>query len=127
MLSIIGFDQNAAEEDCERINEVYQFILKNYNENPTLGEVSKIANMSMTAFCRYFKSRSNKTYTQFLNEIKIGNACKLLVDNKLSISQICFEIGFNNFTHFNKQFKKIMHLSPKQYQQKYLAGILPHS
>ncbi|MGN6342867.1 MAG: AraC family transcriptional regulator [Ginsengibacter sp.] len=121
LLSSMGFTQNANEEECERINNVYQFIIKNYSTNPTLEEVSSIANMSITAFCRYFKSCTNKTYTQFLNEIKIGNACKLLIDNKLSISQICFEIGFNNFTHFNSQFKRIMDLSPRQYQQRHLS------
>ena len=125
LLSSIGFIQNADENDYERINEVYQFIIKNYKDNPTLEQVANKANMSITAFCRYFKSHTNKTYTVFLNEIKIGNACKLLIDNKLSISSICFEIGFNNFTHFNKQFKKIMRLTPREYQQKYLSGVLP--
>lgn len=125
LLSSIGFIRNADEHDYERINDVYQFIIKNYKDNPTLEQVANIANMSITTFCRYFKSRTNKTYTEFLNEIKIGNACKLLIDNKLSISHICFEIGFNNFTHFNKQFKKIMSLTPREYQQKYLGGVVP--
>lgn len=107
------------EDDCERMNKVYQFLMDNYMESPSLEQVSKIASMSATAFCRYFKSHTNKTYTQFLNEIKIGNACKLLIDNNLSISQICFEIGFNNFTHFNNQFKKITALTPRQYQHKH--------
>lgn len=123
LLSSVGFTQSADENDYERINEVYQFIIKNYKDNPTLEQVATIANMSITAFCRYFKSHTNKTYTEFLNEIKIGNACKLLIDNKLTISSICFEIGFNNFTHFNKQFKKIMCLTPREYQQKYLSGV----
>lgn len=111
-----AFTKTINEDECERINKVYQFIIDNYTENPSLDDVSGIANMSSTAFCRYFKSHTNKTYTQFLNEIKIGNACKLLIDNKLSVSQVCFEIGFNNFTHFNSQFKKITGFTPKQYQ-----------
>jgi AraC-like DNA-binding protein len=121
LLSSIGFTQNVDEDECERINEVYHFIIKNYNKNPSLDDVSHVANMSSTAFCRYFKSRTNKTYTQFLNEIKIGNACKLLIDNHLSISQICFETGFNNSTHFNKQFKRIMSISPRQYIKRHLV------
>jgi len=111
-----------SDEDCERINKVYQFIIDNYIANPSLDQVSNVANMSATAFCRYFKSHTNKTYTQFLNEIKIGTACKLLIDNQLTISQVCFETGFNNFTHFNSQFKRVTGLTPKQYQYSQFSG-----
>ncbi len=114
------FTKYVSAYECERINNVYQFIIDNLTENPTLDEVADIANMSPTAFCRYFKSHTSKTYTQFLNDIKIDNACRLLIDNKLSISQICFETGFNNFTHFNDQFKKITGITPKQYQSSQL-------
>lgn len=119
LLSSNAFTRYIEEDDCERINNVYQFIMDKYTENPSLEEVSDIANMSTTAFCRYFKSHTNKTYTQFLNEIKIGNVCKLLIDNNRSISQVCFESGFNNFTHFNSQFKKIIGLTPREYQKKH--------
>ncbi len=119
-LSSDSFAQYVDEDDCERMNKVYQYIMDHYVENPTLEQVSSVANMSVTAFCRYFKSRTNKTYTQFLNEIKIGNACKLLIDDQLSISQVCFETGFNNFPHFNNQFKKIVGLTPSQYQSVHL-------
>jgi AraC-like DNA-binding protein/quercetin dioxygenase-like cupin family protein len=119
LLSSGAFTRYIGEDDCERINRVYQFIMDNYTSSPSLRQVSEIAHMSTTAFCRYFKSRTNKTYTQFLNEIKIGNACKLLADDDQSISQVCFEIGFNNFTHFNSQFKKITGLTPREYQHKH--------
>jgi AraC-like DNA-binding protein/quercetin dioxygenase-like cupin family protein len=119
LLSSSAFIKYSDEDDCERMNKVYQFIMDNYSKNPSLEAVSAIANLSTTAFCRYFKSRTNKTYTQFLNEIKIGNACKLLIDNDLSISQVCFEIGFNNCTHFNTQFKRILGITPTQYQVKH--------
>ena len=115
-----AFTKYVSEDECERINKVYQFIIDNYTENPTLEQVSAVANMSETAFCRYFKSHTNKTYTRFLNDIKVDNACRLLIDNRLSISQICFETGFNNFTHFNDQFKKITGITPKQYQASHL-------
>lgn len=121
MLSSSGFTHSANEWECERMNTVYKYIIDNYKDNPGLEEVSRLANMSVPAFCRYFKSRTNKTYTQFLNEIKIGNACKLLIDNRMSISQICFETGFNNFTHFNNQFRRIMSTTPTQYQQHHLV------
>lgn len=121
LLSSSGFSHVANEGECERMNTVYRYIIDNYKDDPGLAYISRLANMSVPSFCRYFKSRTNKTYTQFLNEIKIGNACKLLIDNKLSISQICFETGFNNFTHFNSQFKRIMGTTPRQYQQQHLV------
>jgi len=123
-LSSDSFAMYVDEDDCERMNNVYQFIMDHYAKNPTLEEVASVANMSVTAFCRYFKSRTNKTYTQFLNEIKIGNACKLLIDDDLSISQVCFETGFNNFPHFNNQFKKIVGLTPSQYQAMHVKSLL---
>lgn len=116
-----GFLQYNNDEDCERINQVYQYVLDNYTKSPSLAEVANVAHMSETAFCRYFKARTTKTYTGFLNEMKIGNACKLLINNKLSVSEVCFEIGFNNFTHFNNQFKRITGLTPKQFQYKHLS------
>lgn len=122
LLSSSAFTAYSDDDDCERINKIYQYILDNYASNPTLEEVSKLAFMSETAFCRYFKSRTNKTYIQFLNEIKIGNACKMLIDNKLNISQVCYQTGFNNFNHFNNQFKRITGLTPGQYQHKYIGS-----
>lgn len=119
LLSSSAYTKHIDKEECERINKVYQYIMNNYATNPSLQQVSQIAHMSETAFCRYFKSHTYKTYTQFLNEVKIANACKLLINNELSISQICFEIGFNNFTHFNEQFKKIMGLTAREYQKKH--------
>ncbi|PPK99853.1 AraC family transcriptional regulator [Parapedobacter indicus] len=121
LLSSRGFVLPIEENECKRMNDVYQHIINHYVSNPSLEEVSAIANMSPSAFCRYFKQHSNKTYTQFLNEIKIGNACKLLIDNKLPISQICFEVGFNNFTHFNGQFRRIIGVTPSQYQRQHLS------
>lgn len=119
LLSSRGFKHNLDEAECSRMNSVYQHIINNYSENPSLEEVAKVAFMSPTSFCRYFKSHTNKTYTQFLNEIKIGNACKFLIEDKMSISQVCYETGFNNFTHFNSQFKRIIGITPTQYKQKH--------
>ncbi len=127
LLSSISYTEYIDKYDCERMNKVYQFMLDNYAKNPSLEDASKIANMSVTAFCRFFKTHTNKTYTKFLNEVKIGNACKLLIDNNLSVSQICFETGFNSFSHFNNQFKKIMGLRPNQYRLKYSQQVMNFS
>jgi AraC-like DNA-binding protein len=123
ILSSQGFAPYPVEAECHRMNLVYNYILDHFASNPSLTSISRLANMSPVAFCKYFKSRTNKTYTRFLNEIKIGNACKLLIENRLSISQVCFKVGFNNLTHFNSQFKRIIGLTPTQYQHKHLEGM----
>jgi AraC-like DNA-binding protein len=122
VLSSRGFAPYPVKSECERMNQVYSYILDNYTKSPSLAEVACHANMSVVAFCKYFKSRTNKTYTRFLNEIKIGNACKLLIEDRLSISQICFKTGFNNLTHFNSQFKRSMGHTPTRYQQQHFEG-----
>ena len=132
LLSSDAFVSVIAQDDCERVNKVYQFVMDGYMKNPTLEDVAEIACMSPTAFCRFFKSHTNKTYIQFLNEIKIGNACKMLIDNDLSISEICYMIGFNNTAHFNSQFKKIIGLTPSQYRSEHteftpVLSLNPHS
>ncbi len=123
LLSSDAFTSITATDDCERINRVYQFVMDNYTKNPSLEEVAEIACMSHTAFCRFFKSHTNKTYIQFLNEIKIGNACKMLIDNDLSISEICYITGFNSTAHFNNQFKKILGVTPSQYRMEHVEFV----
>jgi AraC-like DNA-binding protein len=123
LLSTPGFSPCPIPSESERMNEVYNYILDNYQQNPSLSSVSRRANMSIAAFCKYFKTRTNRTYTQFLNEIKIGKACKLLIENRMSIAQVSFKTGFNNLTHFNNQFKRITGSTPTQYQQQHLQGI----
>jgi AraC-like DNA-binding protein len=72
--------------------------------------------MTESSFCRYFKSRTLKSFTKFLNEVRISYACKLLNNDGYSISDACFESGFTNLSYFNRQFKTVMKMSPKSYQ-----------
>ena len=106
------------EKDGKRMNDVFQFTMKNFNRPIALEEVSAIANMSPNAFCRFFKQRTQKTYVNFLNEVRIGNACQLLQRKDLTIAQICYNSGFNNLSHFNRYFKRITGLSPSEYNKK---------
>jgi AraC-like DNA-binding protein len=78
--------------------------------------------MGETAFCRYFKKHTGKTFSVFLNEFRIGHACKLMMEDKVTISRACFESGFNNLSHFNDQFKRIMKLTPTEYISAYKSG-----
>lgn len=101
----------------ERIDKVYQFTLKNYFEPITLEQVANIAAMSIPAFCNYFKRCTKKTYIEFLNEVRIENACKLLIDTEKSIHDIGFNSGFNTLPNFNKQFHKVKKMTPSHYRK----------
>ncbi len=106
-------------DDCKRIDNVYKYVMNNFSQRIELSKVAEVANMSPTAFCRYFKSRTLKTFSAFLNEIRIGNACRLLQEKQLSISEIAYQSGFNFLANFHKQFKKQIGMTPLEYQQKY--------
>lgn len=108
------------EQDNDRMSRVYKFIMKNFKGDIMLEKVAEIANMSPTAFSRYFKTRTNKTFSNFISELRISLACKLLKEDKANIAQICFECGFNTLSNFNKQFKDITGTTPLKYKQEYL-------
>lgn len=121
-LSSIGFRPDYSESENHRINAIYDYTFRHFTGNIYLGEVAAIAGLVPNSFCRYFKSRTGKTYTQFLTEIRIGHACKLLLDNRISIKQLCYESGFNNFTCFHKNFRLITGKSPQTYQKEHGIG-----
>lgn len=101
----------------ERMNNVYEFLMNNFKKEISLSEVASVAAMNPNAFCRFFKSRTQKSLTQFINEIRIGHACKLLGDPDESITQIAYESGFNNVSNFNHFFKMIKKTSPSKYRK----------
>ena len=107
-------------EDKDRMETIYRYVIQNYPNKISLEEIASLVNLTPHSFCRYFKSRTSKVFSSFVNEVRIGNSCKLLIDNKESISQICFESGFNYFSNFNRQFKKIKGMTPSQFQYRYM-------
>jgi len=121
-LASIGFQHNLAEVENDRINCVYQYSLANYKRKIQMEEIAGVANMSPNSFCRYFKSKTRKTYSNFLIEIRVGIACKLLLENRFSIKQICYESGFQNFASFHKYFKIITLKTPLNYQREYFGN-----
>jgi AraC-like DNA-binding protein len=112
------------ESDVQRINKVYSYTLLNYKKDITLEEVAAMSNLSVTSFCRYFKLITKKTYYDFLLEVRISQACRLLIEDKLLTEVICFECGFNNVSNFYRHFKKITGLTPLGYKRKYLYSHL---
>jgi AraC-like DNA-binding protein len=121
-LASIGFKHDFMEAENDRINDIYDFTLKNFKRPIQLEEIASVANISPNSFCRYFKSRTRKTYSQFLIEIRVGHACKLLIESGMSIKQLCYESGFNNFTSFHKYFKLITGKSPLVYQKEFISN-----
>jgi AraC-like DNA-binding protein len=116
LLASPGFIQSYQADNTTRINKVYNFIMNNFQEDVSLEAVANIASMNPAAFCRYFKRVTQKSFVQFLNDIRIGYACKLLLDEKLTVSQICYESGFKNLSNFNKQFKLATNKTPQNYK-----------
>jgi AraC-like DNA-binding protein/quercetin dioxygenase-like cupin family protein len=123
ILSSEGYCNYIHDGDSVRLNKVHEYIVNNFRKFIRLSDVAEVANMCPTAFSRYFTQRMRKPFSQFVNEIKIGYACKLLMGNRFSISQICYECGFQNVSNFNKQFKNITGITPKQYQLKYMTFV----
>src|SRR5690606_30830354 len=103
--------------DKERIEKVFHYTIESFTKPVTLTEIAGLVNMSVPAFCNYFKKSTKKTYIDFLNEVRIGNACKLLTDTERTILDICFESGFNTLANFNKQFLKVKKMTPSKYRK----------
>jgi len=105
-----------------RLDKIMHFINTNYQRKITQEEVASKIGMTTAAFCRYFKEKTGKGFIYFINEMRIGYACKLLIENHLSISQICFECGFNNISNFNRIFKRQTSYTPGEYQQQFVRA-----
>ena len=108
--------RNIKSYDGNRLNKVIEFTFKEFQRTITLKEVSALANLTPEAFCKYFKTRTRKTYINFLNEIRINHACRLLTEDK-NISGICYDCGFSNLSNFNRIFKKIKKVSPGEWRK----------
>ncbi len=106
--------------DTDRINKICTYTLTNYRNDITLEEIAAISNLSVTSFCRYFKQVTKKTYYDFLTEIRVSHACRLLIENNMTVEAICMECGFNNASNFYRHFKKIIGSTPVEYKRKYL-------
>lgn len=119
LLATEGYSNSMKETETDRMNRVHAYVLKNFRDKISLEDVAAIANMSPTSFSRYFKVHANKTFSNFLIEVRVGHSCKLLTNQKMSVSQIGYESGFNTLSNFNRQFKAVTSYSPLEYRKKY--------
>ena len=116
VLNAEGFTMEIQPQDNDRINTVLNHVREHFKEAISLEEIAEQANMSEPAFCRYFKKVTGKTFTRFVNDYRLVHASKLLAEKQISITEVCFESGFFNYSHFTKQFKQFSGKSPSEYR-----------
>jgi AraC-like DNA-binding protein len=114
-----GYVNTYKVSETERMQKVHSYVLQHFAQEIRLGDVASLAGMSEAAFCRYFKARANKTFIDFVNEIRIGHACKLLLEDKWTIAQIAYDSGFDSLSNFNRNFKKYIGHTPREYKGNY--------
>ncbi|GGK16003.1 MULTISPECIES: AraC family transcriptional regulator [Parabacteroides] len=119
LLASVGFTESVNSSDFERFDKVYQYMMKNFTKPIKLEEVASLVGLTPNAFCRYFRGRTKKTFVQYLNDIRIGHAKKLLIEGRMKISTLSMESGFNNLSNFIEQFKRSTQMSPSEYQKKF--------
>lgn len=104
--------------DHQRLENVFNFILTNYANVITLDDIADVANLTPHAFCRFLRTHTRKTFSQLLNEVRVEHACRLLKDSTQSVSQIAFACGYANLSNFNRQFKQVTGMAPRDYLKK---------
>ncbi|WP_375582456.1 AraC family transcriptional regulator [Cyclobacterium xiamenense] len=112
-----GFIEDADDTNNLKLKRVYEYILVNFSKKIRLEDVAEHCHLSVSAFCRFFESNTGKSLFNYLKEVRIGYASKLLLDSDLLISDICYQSGYTNLSHFNNQFKQISGVTPSQYRK----------
>lgn len=121
-LSSIGFKYEFSGLESKRINAIYNYSFSHFQQKIKLSEIADIADMSPNSFCRFFKNTTGKTFSDFITEVRVGYACKLLISSKISMKEVCYESGFNSFSCFHEYFKKLTGQTPLVYQNAYRVG-----
>lgn len=116
LLTQSGYIPTPQQVDYKRMNKILDYIQFNFKLKIQLQEIARIADMSPNSFCRYFKQMTGKTLIQFVNELRVGQACKQLTETNAPIKEICFECGFHNFVSFHKIFKNQTKFTPSNYR-----------
>lgn len=123
-LSSFIYEKVYTDDEGERMSKVMNYAIVHHQEDISLTVISNLANMTPNAFCRYFKRRTNKTFFQFLLEIRLDAACRLLQKNTdLSIAEVCVASGFNNLSNFNRKFKELKEMTPTQFRKEKVLSV----
>lgn len=119
LLTNPGYTNTLRQADTERMYTVYAYVIQHFKQKIALPDLAALTNMTPTSFSRYFKVHANKSFSQFVREIRVGHACKLLIEKRMNVSQACYESGFQTLSNFNKQFKAIMHRTPMEFKKEF--------
>jgi AraC-like DNA-binding protein len=102
-----------------RIDKVFEYVSGHFRSGIDLTATADLVHMTPSAFCHYFKKYTKKTFTQYVNEVRVGYACKLLMETGMNVSEVCYQSGYNSLSRFNKCFKKIMKRTPLNYRKQF--------
>lgn len=119
VLASSSFAKTSRNKESRRILKVKQYINDHYKENLNLKDLAALVGMSPVAFSRFFRIRTNRTLSEYIADIRLGYAARLLVDTSKNISEICYECGFNNVSNFNRQFKARRGSTPREFREMY--------
>ena len=119
ILSSSAFSHIDEETDSRRVKKVLAYLQANYQREIRLADVAALVGMSEGAFSRFIKKRTAKTFVDYLNGVRLGTATRMLIDTTRSVSEICYECGFNNLSNFNRLFKKKKGCTPKEFRENY--------
>ena len=120
-LSTISYVERSRQA-ADRMRQIYQFVMNNFQDDIKLDRIAALVDMNASSFCRYFKRRSHKTFFNYLHEVRINYACKLLLEDKHSITDVAYESGYNNMSNFNRQFKIVTGVSPSRFVARHRIG-----
>ncbi len=118
-LSSRSFNLHIQNYDSRRIERVYSFMLKNYNQDIRLSDVANLIGMTDVSFSRFLKKRTGRNFIDSLNDIRLGHATRMLVDTTHSIAEIAIQCGFNNLSNFNRIFRKKKKCTPREFRENY--------
>lgn len=116
LLKISGLSYEHSHREEVRIRQIYAYVEKNYQQEIDLQTVADLANLTIPSFCRYFKKIMQMTFTDFVNEYRVKQACKMFMQNK-TVTDVCYSNGFNNLSHFTKTFKSVIGKTPREFKK----------
>lgn len=123
-LANISIEKEITDTEGLRMNDIYQYTMEHYTENVSLRKIASIAHLTPHAFCRYFKKHTGKTYVTFINEIRINEACKIMLNGSFdNIASVAYDTGFSNAVTFNRVFRKVVKKSPREYLREYIQKV----
>ena len=113
------YQQDKHDFNSDRLTKVLYFLNTNYQHKIELEKVAEMANLHPSAFCRFFKEKTGKSLSVYVNDMRISYACKLIIEGRMSMSQVCYESGFNNLSNFNRTFKGYTGFTPTNYYMEF--------